>query len=240
MLTARQELLLKSIIQEFIDSAEAVGSLSLSKKYDLDVSPATIRNEMAALTELGLLMKTHASSGRVPTSRAIKLFLQKMLDDYDDLDAVTITRIRENLFQRRFNADVLISEAVKYLTELTGSTSVGLLAGRRYTAGVKSFLREPEFRDLEKLQLIIDVIEDYDNLQSIFERYTGRDVEVLIGEDIGVEGLTDSAIVFSGIKLHGEKQGYISVVGSNRMQFRKVIPVVKYVAASIEEVVSGW
>lgn len=79
MLTARQRLLLKLIVEEFINTAQAVGSLSISDKYGLDVSPATIRNEMAHLADLGLVDKNHASSGRVPTASAIKWFRDEML-----------------------------------------------------------------------------------------------------------------------------------------------------------------
>ncbi len=67
-LTDREAELLRAIIEEYIDNAEAVGSETIEKKYPkLGVSPATIRNEMAKLTKLGYLKQLHTSAGRVPT-----------------------------------------------------------------------------------------------------------------------------------------------------------------------------
>ena len=67
-LTARQVEILKSLIEEYIETAEAVGSETLEKKHNLSASPATIRNEMVRLTDLGYLKKAHVSAGRIPTS----------------------------------------------------------------------------------------------------------------------------------------------------------------------------
>ena len=67
-LTSRQISLLKTIIEEYMETAEPVGSQKIEKKYGLGVSPATIRNEMAKLTESGYLRQPHASAGRIPTS----------------------------------------------------------------------------------------------------------------------------------------------------------------------------
>lgn len=240
MLSDRQEKLLVSIIEEFIKTAQAVGSLNISEKYGLEVSPATIRNEMAKLSELGLLEKTHASSGRVPTARALKWFLEEIKDDLESINVYKATDVREKLFQIRFNTDKLLSKAVNLLAELTGNTAVAVLAGRRFTAGVSQFLNEPEYQNLQRLQKIITVLEDYNSLTELFSLYEGEDIEILIGEETGIDELSESAVAFSIIQLHGQSRGYIGVVGPNRMDYRKVIPAIKYIVATIEESVSGW
>ena len=66
MIDERKQHILQAVIQDYISSAEPVGSRTLARKYDLGVSPATIRNEMSELEALGYLEKTHTSSGRVP------------------------------------------------------------------------------------------------------------------------------------------------------------------------------
>ena len=78
-LSARQIKILKHIIDEYIETAEPVGSLALEKKYNLGVSPATIRNEMAYLVDLGYLKQPHTSAGRIPSSSAIKLYINEMM-----------------------------------------------------------------------------------------------------------------------------------------------------------------
>ena len=77
-LTPRQIQILKAIIDEYIATAEAVGSETLEKKHSLGVSPATIRNEMVRLTELGMLSQPHTSSGRAPTPIALKYYVDQL------------------------------------------------------------------------------------------------------------------------------------------------------------------
>ena len=78
-LTARQIQILRAIIQEFIETAEPVGSDTIDRKYSIGVSPATIRNEMSQLDKQGYLKKAHSSAGRIPTSIAMKLYVNELM-----------------------------------------------------------------------------------------------------------------------------------------------------------------
>jgi transcriptional regulator of heat shock response len=240
MLTARQEKLLRSVIEEFIKTAQAVGSTKVSDDYDLEVSPATIRNEMAHLSELGLLAKPHASSGRVPTSRALKWFLEQVREDMEDIEVMHVADVREAMFQKRFDSDKLLNEAVSALHKLTRNTAVAIVNQRRYTAGISKFLGQPEYEDLQRLKKILEVLEDYNQLLDLFNSKSGKEVEVLIGEETGIDQFSESAVVFTQIKIHGNSEGYLGVVGPNRMDYRKIIPALKYISKNIQEVVSGW
>ena len=75
----RKQLVLKAIIDDYIESAEPVGSRTLARKYDLGVSPATIRNEMADLEMLGYLRQLHTSSGRVPSSKGYRFYVDGLI-----------------------------------------------------------------------------------------------------------------------------------------------------------------
>ena len=77
VLSARQMLIFKYIVEEFIETAEPVGSKLLMTKYELPYSSATIRNEMSKLEELGFLVKTHTSSGRVPSKKGYYYYVKK-------------------------------------------------------------------------------------------------------------------------------------------------------------------
>ena len=79
MLDERKQRILQAVIQDYISSAEPVGSRTLARKYDLGVSPATIRNEMADLEMLGYLEHIHTSSGRVPSSKGYRLYVDSLL-----------------------------------------------------------------------------------------------------------------------------------------------------------------
>ena len=78
-LSERKLKILQAIISDFIRSAEPVGSRTLSKKYDLGVGPATIRNEMADLEDDGYLTHPHTSAGRVPSEKAYRLYVNELM-----------------------------------------------------------------------------------------------------------------------------------------------------------------
>ena len=80
MLTERQELILKTIIQDFTHKHEPVGSKTVMKQLPIKVSSATIRNEMAVLEDQGLIEKTHSSSGRVPSSEGYRYYLDNLVE----------------------------------------------------------------------------------------------------------------------------------------------------------------
>ncbi|MEK7562721.1 MAG: DeoR family transcriptional regulator [Patescibacteria group bacterium] len=84
MITERQEKILNALIKEYIDTAEPVSSKLLKKRADLDVSPATIRNDLQGLTEKGFITQPHVSAGRVPTKRAYRHFADKILTERED------------------------------------------------------------------------------------------------------------------------------------------------------------
>lgn len=74
----RQKYIFEIVVEEFIKSARPIGSEFLAENYDLEVSPATIRNDLAYLEELGLLAKPHTSGGRIPTSRGWRIFTHEV------------------------------------------------------------------------------------------------------------------------------------------------------------------
>lgn len=79
MLDDRAKLLLKSLVERYIADGQPVGSRTLSKASGLELSPATIRNVMSDLEDLGLIASPHTSAGRIPTARGYRLFVDTML-----------------------------------------------------------------------------------------------------------------------------------------------------------------
>lgn len=240
-MTPRQKQLLNAIIQEFIDTAEAVGSLNIPVKYKIKASPATIRNEMARLVQLGYLEKPHSSSGRVPTTTGIKYYLQELLEEIDEIEYSIQTEMKERMHQLRYNKKDLIMNALTALAELTGNAAIALIDSNVYYSGVSSLLDFPEFQDLKKLRSILSVLENYSLLFDMFSEYgKEKDIKVLVGEETGLSNFEKYAVVFTPITLHGESEGFLSIVGPNRMKYSVVIPTLRTVANNIENVVRGW
>ena len=81
-LTERQEAVLRLVVRNFIESGQPVGSKTLAENFELGVSPATIRNELALLGDLGYLAQLHTSAGRIPTERGYRYFVLKLLGEF--------------------------------------------------------------------------------------------------------------------------------------------------------------
>src|SRR5512136_2697152 len=79
-ITERSKQILEAIIEDYINTAEPVGSRAISRRHGLSLSPATIRNVMADLEELGFLASPHTSAGRVPTDKAYRFYVDSLLD----------------------------------------------------------------------------------------------------------------------------------------------------------------
>lgn len=115
--------ILRVIIDDFIRTAQPVGSRTLAKKYGLGISSATIRNEMADLEDLGLLLQPHTSAGRVPSEEGYRLYVDTlMLDQKLDIDQQDL--IRKLLLHRVIEIDDVISQAATIMSEMTGLVSM--------------------------------------------------------------------------------------------------------------------
>src|SRR5512145_2545112 len=99
-LSDRQKLILTLVIHEYIRTAQPVGSNFLVQNYRLDMSSATVRNEMAALTEMGYLRSPHTSAGRIPTEEVYRYFVGRLLQDTELPDA-TRRMITHQFYQTR-------------------------------------------------------------------------------------------------------------------------------------------
>ena len=124
MLTNRQSLILKVIVEDFIQSAEPVGSKTLMTKYELPYSSATIRNEMMLLEEKGLIEKTHTSSGRVPSTLGYRYYVENLmnveLNDHERYELQTVFR------DERGSMDDVIQKSCDVLSHMTSLTSIVL------------------------------------------------------------------------------------------------------------------
>ncbi len=122
-LTERRQILLKLIIQEFVETAMPVASENLVRKYHLNVSPATVRNEMAALEELGYLTHLHTSAGRVPTDAGYRFFVENLMER-TPLSLPEQRTIRHQFYQVRGELDQWIQLAGAVLARTAQNASV--------------------------------------------------------------------------------------------------------------------
>lgn len=118
--------ILKAIIGSYIESGEAIGSRTISKKYELGVSPATIRNEMSDLEEMGFLIQPHTSSGRIPTDKAYRYYVDNIWKSFlqpTETDSLSISDIRKVIEDEVQEMDMILKNSVRMLSQFTKYTS---------------------------------------------------------------------------------------------------------------------
>lgn len=125
MLTERQLFLLRVLVNDYINSAEPVGSRSIAKRSDVHFSPATIRNELADLEEMGFLEKTHLSSGRVPSEKGYRFYVDHLLSPAMLTPEETIN-IRRAYRQKFAETEKLIQTTAELLSDFTNYTAIML------------------------------------------------------------------------------------------------------------------
>ena len=120
----RKEKILNAIIQNYLETGEPVGSRTISKMSDLNLSSATIRNEMAKLEKFGLLEKTHTSSGRVPSQMGYRYYVEHLM--VTDLDLPTKNSLQQVFSERHFSLEEVVDKSCAMLSDMTNLTSIVL------------------------------------------------------------------------------------------------------------------
>jgi heat-inducible transcriptional repressor len=239
-LNPRQLKILKTIVEEHIQTGAPVGSETLDKKYNLGVSPATIRNEMAFLTEQGFLAQPHTSAGRIPSNKALKFYIKQLMEE-KQLSVADEVAAKEKVWDSRHELGKVLSQATQMLAKKTSSLAVTTTdKGDVYHAGYANILDLPEFFDIEVTKAMLSVIEDISALQQIFNRNVPDEpIHVLLGEEFGLEFLSPCGLVFTNFE-SPKVRGSIGVFGPSRLNYPWVIPNVRYFGSLINEILKNW
>lgn len=199
-LNDRKQKILRAIVDEYIGTAEPVGSRAISKKNELGLSSATIRNEMADLEEMGYLMQPHASAGRVPSDSGYRFYVNSLLSNYK-AGMEAIGRMHKMLEERVNQLDVLIKKASMITSSMTD-----------YTA----FVTTPELTEAQIKK--IDLVGlGGGNVLIIVVTRTGTVRNQMISADISDEGLSVLADVLNK-RLCGLSADEITLDTINGMQ----------------------
>ena len=162
-LNERKLNILKAIVKDYIDTAEAVGSRSISKRYDLGISAATIRNEMADLEELGYLIQPHTSSGRVPSEKGYKLYVNSLMGSTELSDEEKII-IEKCIKQNVSNIKDLIHETSKLLSQLTNYTTVAVTKGLVNQSNIKHI----QLVSMNNNEILLIVVTDKGDIKNAY------------------------------------------------------------------------
>lgn len=240
-LTQRQIEILKSLIEEYIETAEPVGSETLEKKHALSSSPATIRNEMVRLTNYGYLKKTHISSGRVPTPAAMKFYVKQLMKE-KELSVAEEVSMKEKVWDIRGKEQEFLKEIVRSLAEKTGAVAIAATdSGEYFISGYANILDMPEFFDIDITKTLLLAIDEFECFRPLFAGVEqDEDIHVLMGEELGPHLAGPYGFVFKRYTTPDNTTGDIGVIGPTRLNYTYVVPTVRYFGNLIEEVAQGW
>lgn len=231
-LETRQAEILRQLIEFYIASAEPVSSKVLCEGGGLEVSPATIRCELAALEKAGFIRQPHTSAGRVPTELGYQYYLQNFLRKTPPVaheSRSLAARIRSAP-----DAEGAIKTLAKTLVALSGEmVIVAMDPNWSYYTGVSNLLSKPDFQDMETLHNISSMVDRFDEvLANVFHNVTD-DPEVLIGSKNPFgEGMTSILIRYTN---PDKTSGLIGIVGPLRMDYSKNLRLMREAKDAIDQ-----
>lgn len=147
----RKRRVLQAIIDDYVATAEPVGSRTIARKYNLGVSPATIRNEMADLEELGYLEQPHTSAGRVPSDKGYRFYVDNLMEAAR-IEEDSRRMIRETLSRRSHEMAGLMQQAARLLAEATGQ--LVLISGPEVRSSICRYVQVLPLKE-SRLSLVI-------------------------------------------------------------------------------------
>ncbi len=238
-LTGRQVQILRAIIEEFIVTAEPVGSDTIDKKYSIGVSPATIRNEMVYLTKQGYLKKSHTSAGRMPTPQAMKLYVNELMKE-KELSVADEVSAKEKIWNSRDELDDLLRETTKVLADKSKALGMAMTAKHHmYHSGYANLLQMPEFFDINVMRNVLTLVEEVNQIDEIFHSSASENpIQVIYGPELGNHFLEPVGLIYMSVSAGGQ-QCHLAVLGSSRFDYQYIIPIMKYFRGLIEELVSN-
>ena len=333
MLDDRKKKVLQAIVEEYINTAEPVSSNALITKYDLNCSSATIRNEMADLEKKGLLDKMHTSSGRVPSAKGYRYYVDELIKD-DNISLEEVKYISNKLETKINEIEDLTKITANTISEITHYTTVTigpkadeqiiqeikfvLLGARMLLAiimtdtgmvketiikfdeditekqvetlnymfnnklknqpiekidkpleeylyeemsdmvkvikpiieqikrvlfeqseiklqGTKAELDLPEFNSLQVAKNFMNILDEKELIADMLNSGFAEDINVYIGGEGEEEKLKDFSMVTFKHKVGNKDLGTIGIIGPKRMDYSKVISVMKYISKKLNE-----
>lgn len=183
-LDERKEKILKAIIQTYLETGEPVGSRTISKYSDLNLSSATIRNEMSDLEEMGYIVQPHTSAGRIPSDKGYRFYVDQIITEKDS----QVSQMQELMIQRVDRMELLLKQLAQLLAANTNYTT--LISGPSYH---QSKLKFVQLSRVEEKKLLVVIVVEGNIIRNSFVTLE--------------EGLSDEEILNMNILLNNSLNG---------------------------------
>ena len=211
--------ILKLIVEEYIKTGEITGSKSLLSKHDLQVSSATVRNDMLSLEKMWLLFQPYNSAGRLPTTRGLRVFVDYLMETMPAVFIETEREYEKKIENNRI--DDTLYGLVSRLTKITGEITFASIPslGASYYLGLSSYIERHRGMIWEEKYQIIRCLENRHEFISLLQ---GLDItskiSAFIGEENIIPELETSTMIVKKIEINGY-EGYLGILGSTMMDY---------------------
>lgn len=225
----RQSNILRLVVDEYVENAQPVSSQLLCAKYELDCSPATVRNDMMVLEAEGYVHQPHTSAGRVPTEEGYRYYLANFLAP--KVPKAT-SELREAMDQMR-SLESKVQMMGRRLAELSGDAVIVTNERQTSAVGVANLLRKPDFQEENMLLALAEDIERLEQDATSVMNIAPSDVRILLGEESPMGKRLATVIVRH--QLPNGEVGVLSIVGPLRMNYARNVALLSEAKRILEE-----
>jgi transcriptional regulator of heat shock response len=218
----RQKKILAGVVELYTESAVPVGSQALLERYSFDVSPATIRSDMATLEKEGYLYQPHTSAGRIPTDLGYRYFVEEIMPD-EQMSVADQKNLQKELLQLRAKHARLGRSTAKLLSTFSGNLAVSGVIGADevYDFGMKELLEKQEFQELDEMCRLVEALDTLDEkFDLILAQVKDGKTHIFIGSENPIKEISNCSMVVAPYESK-EGKGILAIIGPKRMQYAK-------------------
>jgi transcriptional regulator of heat shock response len=235
-LTKRESLILEKIVKEYIENGKPVSSQFLYEKYDFGIKEAMIRKELQKMTELGLISQEHTSGGRIPTDKAYRFFVNKILEDLESRkDEIFFDDLKDFLKKDLEDFYSFGQEITRMISKMSSTiTILGILdKDLIFKNGWEEIF--DDYFELEEKGLYLNLasfVKNFEkNLNKIYQKITkdfekpNQKIKVYIGKENPFSKEDDFSLILSQCCFNN-KNGILSLIGPKRMNYPKNLKLI--------------
>lgn len=210
----RSEKILNLVIENYIANAEPVGSKFLVSAADLDLSEATVRNELRALEEEGYLTHPHTSAGRIPTEKGYKYYIKNLNSTKNQIPK-NDSKVLVDSLDKANNHNLDIKSLAKTMVELSNETVIIAFSPENiYYTGLANLFNKPEFDEMSEIADVFEVLDNCeDSLESFFAKVES-DPKYFFGDE------HPFGEMISVLSMRFGKEGLVAILGPQRMDYK--------------------
>jgi len=232
---SRRKEVLRAVIELYLQTARPVSSESLLEQRKFNLSSATIRNVFKDLENKGFLTHPHTSAGRVPTDLGYRFYIN------DLMERVELSNDEKKIIEQFFRYNLArgndaFENASRILSNFTHYAGIASHKDKNsvYYCGLGYLLEQPEFHNLDEIRSIFRVLEE-DRLLDLMRRQMEKEIEVVIGCECNFTEMSNCSLIVCECEDSNGELAKVALLGPKRMAYKRVIPMMDYIANLISE-----